>query len=441
MNTVKYFIISLLGIGSSLSLSCSMQQVQVAKQELPPSTTAETATSINKFLKMADKIDMTWPLGTATPSEQCGICHQAIYREYALGFGSDLEFKGIVYKSAQDKILKIPSNVSARGSAHFLAGVDPFPIHARGAEEEGKSCDVCHFPKPFQITDIEKMYATEGIQKPTPRSKDMEDVGLTCASCHLTPEGVIRGPYEVNAPHKTVQVKKMQTADMCAYCHSLGRRVIGKQTQTYLEWREDFNMPGLGRQHCQDCHMPRTLRKAAENFDVPIRAVSRHLWTGGHSTQRLRTALSLVAIQPQQGQSGLEFHVINIGAGHSVPTGSNRRAVFLRGEIIDIKGNILADNEWMFAPWYGDRPDDQAWLEEDEHLPDSEAAIQADFQGPHESPVRAGEERILTWIPRLMKGNYTVRASIIYDLNRYNKRSFTDDQTTIFTTLLSLKVE
>lgn len=200
-------------------------------------------------------------------------------------------------------------------------------------------------------------------------------------------------------------------------------------------------MPGLGRQHCQDCHMPRTLRKAAENFDVPIRAVSRHLWTGGHSTQRLRTALSLVAIQPQQGQSGLEFHVINIGAGHSVPTGSNRRAVFLRGEIIDIKGNILADNEWMFAPWYGDRPDDQAWLEEDEHLPDSEAAIQADFQGPHESPVRAGEERILTWIPRLMKGNYTVRASIIYDLNRYNKRSFTDDQTTIFTTLLSLKVE
>lgn len=441
MNTVKYFIIFFLGIASFLTLSCSMQQVQVAKPELPPSTTGETATSISKFLKMADKIDMTWPLGTATPSEQCGICHQAIYREYALGFGSDLEFKGIVYKTPQDKILNIPSNVSARGTAHFLAGVDPFPIHARGAEEEGKSCDVCLFPEPFQITNIENMYAIEGIQKPAPRSKNMENVGLTCASCHLTPEGIIRGPYEVNAPHKTVQVKKMQIADMCAYCHSLGRRVIGKQTQTYLEWREDFNMPGLGRQHCQDCHMPRTFRKAAENFDVPLRVVSRHLWTGGHSTQRLRTALSLVAIQPQLGHTGLEFHVINIGAGHSVPTGSNRRAVYLKANIMNNNGSVIAKREWMFAPWYGDRPDDQAWLEEDEHRPDAEAAIQADFQGPHESPVRAGEERILTWMPKLNTGNYTVRASLIYDLNRYNDRTFAEDMTEVYCTSLSVKIK
>lgn len=441
MNTVKYFIIFFLGIISFLTLSCSMQQVQVAKPEIIPSTTGETVTSISEFLKISGKIDMTWPLGTATPSEQCGICHQAIYREYAFGFGADLEFKGIKYKSPEDKILKIPSNVSSKGTAHFLAGVDPFPIHARESEEEGKSCNVCHFPEPFKISDHEEMYSLEVIPKPTPRSKDFENVGLTCASCHLTPEGIIRGPYEVNAPHKTVQVKKMQTADMCAYCHSLGRRVIGKQTQTYLEWREDFNRTGLGKQHCQDCHMPRTLRKAAEDFDVPLRAVSRHLWTGGHSTQRLRTALSLVTIQPKQGQSGLEFHVINIGAGHSVPTGSNRRAVYLKGEILDSKGKIITDNEWMFAPWYGDRPDDRAYLDDDKDRPDTEAAMQADHQGPHEPTVRAGEERILTWMPKLKTGNYTVRAGLIYDLNRYNKRSFTDDQTTLFTSTLSIKIE
>ena len=81
--------------------------------------------------------------------------------------------------------------------------------------------------------------------------------------------------------------------------------------------------------------MPRTLRKSAEDFDVPVRAVARHLWTGGHSTQRLRTALNLVAIQAQEGKSGLEFHVINIGAGHSVPTGSNRRAVHLKADVVD----------------------------------------------------------------------------------------------------------
>ena len=223
----------------------------------------------------------------------------------------------------------------------------------------------------------------------------------------------------------------MQTSDMCAYCHALGKRVIGKQTQTFLEWLEDFNKPGLGRQHCQDCHMPRTLRKAAEDFNVPTRAVARHLWTGGHSTQRLRTALSLVTIQPQEGKSVLEFHVINIGAGHSVPTGSNRRAIYLKADVLDNSGNVIANQEWMFDPWYGIRPDDKTFLEEDKKRPDAEAAIQADTQGPHESIIRAGEERILSWMPELKAGNYTIQARLVYDLNRYNERSFIEDQTAL----------
>ena len=129
---------------------------------------------------------------------------------------------------------------------------------------------------------------------------------------------------------------------MCASCHALGARVVGKQTQTFLEWREDFHKPGLGRQHCQDCHMLRTLRKLVEDFDVPVRAVARHLWTGGHSTQRLRTALSLVIVQAERGQPDLDFHVIDIGAGHSVPTGSNRHAVYLAAEVLDGNGTTVA---------------------------------------------------------------------------------------------------
>lgn len=378
-----------------------------------------------------------WPLGTATPSEECGVCHQAIYREYSMGFGSDLKFTGIVYKSVQDKLLTLPSNVSTSGTAHSLAGVDPFPIHARGMEEEGRSCDVCHFPEAFKIVDIEE----PTIAKPVARPKDQESIGLTCASCHLTPEGAIRGPHDVHAPHRTVQNLRMQASDMCAYCHSLGKRVVGKQTQTFLEWREDFNKTGLGRQHCQDCHMPRTLRKSAENFDVPVRAVARHLWTGGHSSQRLRTALGLVAIQAQKERPDLEFHVINIGAGHSVPTGSNRRAIYLRADIVDSSGNVIANQEWMFAPWYGDRPDDSAFLEEDKKRPDADAATQADAQGPHEAPIRAGEERVLSWVPELKAGNYTIRASLVYDLNRYNDRAFPEDQTVLSSTSLPVKVE
>lgn len=49
--------------------------------------------------------------------------------------------------------------------------------------------------------------------------------------------------------------------------------------------------------------------------------------------------------------------------------------------------------------------------------------------GPHEMSIRAGEERILPWTPQLKPGEYTVKARLIYDLNRYNARSFTGDQT------------
>jgi hypothetical protein len=375
--------------------------------------------------------------GTATPSEECGACHQAIYREFQYGFGGDIHFSGMVTGSSTEPRLNMPANVSAGASAHATAGVDPYPIHSRDIEEEGRSCNVCHFTQSFAIPPIE----SPEMKKPVGRPKEQEALGLTCASCHLTPEGKIRTPHEVvNAPHETVVEPAIQSSAMCAYCHSVGKRMSGRQTQTFLEWREDFYKAGLGKQQCQDCHMPRTTRKTAEDFDVPLRPVARHLWTGGHSSQRLGMALSLTLVQPEANGSKVEFHLINIGAGHSVPTGSNRRALYLRAEAVAADGKVLANREWMFAPFYGWRPDDRSFLEADKKLPDAKAAMQADAQGPHELSIRAGEERILDWTPELKSGTYTVRATLVYDLNRYNDPKFLDDETTLTRTSLEFKV-
>ena len=374
--------------------------------------------------------------GTATPSEECGTCHQAIYREFQYGFGGDIHFSGMVTGSSTEPRLNMPANVSAGASAHATAGLDPYPIHAREIEEEGRSCNVCHFPQSFELPPMD----TAELKKPVARPKEQETGGLTCASCHVTPDGKIRAAHEVKAPHPTVLEPAIQSSVMCAYCHAVGKRIVGKQTQTFLEWREDFNKAGLGKQQCQDCHMPRTTRKSAEDFDVPLRPVARHLWTGGHSPQRLGNALSLTLVQPEVNGSKAEFHVINIGAGHSVPTGSNRRGLYLRVEAVAADGNVLANRAWLFAPFYGVRPDDRAFLEEDKKRPDAKAAMQADAQGPHELSIRAGEERVLDWTPELKPGTYTVRATLVYDLNRYNDPAFLDDETTLARTSFELKV-
>ncbi|MFZ2949753.1 MAG: hypothetical protein WA003_09745, partial [Desulfuromonadaceae bacterium] len=158
------------------------------------------------------------------------------------------------------------------------------------------------------------------------------------------------------------------------------------------------------------------------------------------SVQRLQNALNLVTVQPDKGERKFEVHVINIGAGHSVPTGSSRRAVYLQVEARNSKGKVVAGTSWLFAPWYGARPDDKAFLEGDRNLPDAKAAMQADAQGPHEAIIRAGEERVLSWSPALKPGNYTVRARLVYDLNRYNDRGATSDQTLFKTTTLAVSV-
>jgi nitrate/TMAO reductase-like tetraheme cytochrome c subunit len=414
--------------GKELSMSKVRSIIEVAMA-------AVLATVLFTSVAMAE--GMTFPEGTATPSETCGACHKAIYREFEIGFGGDIHYKTTSIPSKPGEKLTMPANVSDTATAHAIAGVEPYPVHARAAEEEGKSCNVCHFPEPFAIPDVN----VPEMIKPKARPKAREAGGLTCASCHLTPEGKIRGPYNVKGPHDTVADPAIQTSAMCAYCHSMGKRVVGKQTQTFLEWRDDFNKPGLGKQHCQDCHMPRTMRKVAEDYGNPERAVARHLWTGGRSQQRLASALSMAITQPEAGKNNLTFHVINVGAGHSVPTGSNRRAIYLNVEVLDKKGKSVAQKEWMFAPWYGPRPDDRKYLEEDRKRPDAIAATQADAQGPHESIIRAGEERILFWIPELKPGEYTVIARLIYDLNRYNDRSFIEDQTEINSTFLDIQVK
>ncbi len=383
----------------------------------------------------SDGPSIDFPLGTATPSEVCGECHGSVYFEAAFGFGADLKWKPIIYRSLDEPLLSMPSNFPDTGTAHYLAGVDPWPIRAREVENRGASCNVCHYPQPLDLPDLN----TPVITNPPSRPRELEASGVTCASCHLTPDGKIRGSYGVPAPHQSVADPKLRTSSMCAYCHSVGQRVVGKQTQTFYEWRDDFYNAGLGQQHCQDCHMQRTVRVLAEGYNAPPRVVGRHLWTGDHSAKRTGQGLNLTIIQVAQDQAGpgptvLEFHVVNVAAGHSVPTGSNRRAVYLKADVVDAGGAVVASREWMFAPWYGDRPDDRAFLDEDKTRADAVAATQADAQGPHEPPVRAGEDRVLSLQPDLPSGDYTVQATLTYDLNRYNDRAFLDDQTEIFRT-------
>lgn len=343
--------------------------------------------------------DLTFPLGTATPSETCGACHSAIYREYTLGTGSD---NRSAHAQANHGNPAMPAKASSSATAHATALAE-----SRGQDKKDFYCDSCHFPDPFNITGK----GADGKLKP--KTASAANGGLTCASCHLTPEGNIRAAHATSgAPHKTVVEPALQSSIMCGHCHgyqSPDKRVPGKMFQTFLEWQEDYYKPGLGKDQCQDCHMPRTLRKTAEDFDVPPRSVGRHTWTGAHSRQRHLSSLGVTIVQPYENKQSLDFAVVNIGAGHSVPTGEPSRAVYLQVEVSDKKGVGKDRREWMFAP----TSDGQT----------------TDVMGPHESSIRAGEERTLRWDPSLAPGEYTVKARLLYCTDRFQTKPVKEEVT------------
>ncbi|GFO68214.1 hypothetical protein GMLC_17930 [Geomonas limicola] len=360
-------------------------------------------TILTTMASIAFAESVSFPKGAATPSETCGECHQTLYREYAFGVGSDTH-------SANHAI---PATVSSAATAHATSKFTPL---ASGGDVEW--CRACHFAGTFNIP------GKDDLGKQLPNVSNAGEISITCATCHLTPEGKVRGVRSSkNAPHASVVEPALQSSAVCAHCHvdTTDKRIVGGQYQTFLEWREDFNKPGLGAQQCQDCHMPRTLRKVAEDTDGAPVAVARHLWTGGHSSQRLTGSLGLSIIQRDTDKAQLSFSVTNIGAGHSVPTGPNARGVYLSVEVLDRQGVSRARKEWLFAPNFSARPDDKAFLEADKKLSGYEgyAQTRADAQGSHEPPVRAGEERLLNWDPAVAPGLYTVKAKLRYTTDRF----------------------
>src|SRR5215472_14575867 len=63
----------------------------------------------------AAEATITFPFGTATPSEFCGDCHGAVYFEHAFGFAADLKWKPIIYKSLDEPLLSIPPDFPDTG--------------------------------------------------------------------------------------------------------------------------------------------------------------------------------------------------------------------------------------------------------------------------------------------------------------------------------------
>ncbi|MBZ5712083.1 hypothetical protein K7C98_22800 [Nannocystis pusilla] len=310
---------------------------------------------------LSDELSMprvpTVALDSFASAEDCGVCHQAHYAEWA-------------------------------ASAHAYAMKDPVfrafvAIRQENyAGEQDKFCLQCHSPIGTRGGDIVAGFEFADLQPIT-----LE--GVTCESCHkaaslarpfnsghvLDPDGPMRGT--IAAPlggsfHESQFSPLHGGSAFCAGCHDLREASGLVLERPYAEWQES-PAAAVGVQ-CQDCHMPRYEGQAVAGG--PTRTLHRHTWIGagiplleGFVTKDEEAALRVEVKRLLAGAArvdiaapafvragdevDLDITVKNNISAHNFPTGStfNRQAwveVVVRdgdGRVVFATGTLDARGE------------------------------------------------------------------------------------------------
>lgn len=278
--------------------------------------------------------------------EVCSHCHKKIYEEWV----------GSRHAKAWDNPWYQPDYLLAHketdGLTDMLCGACHAPIAAKtgllppadgskfdDTSRHGISCDFCH-----TVTGLEKM----------------ENMG------HVTdPGNVKRGPRGDGwSLHHEVQFSEVYTkADFCGSCHMVIHPITGVHIiDTWQDWKTNY----YGQQgiRCQDCHMTPTAgvskrQGRAALMGKPRESLAFHGFAGGSAyiqdalgnarqaelSREFLQAAAEVKLAEQVTENGtleLTVDVHNVGAGHTIPTGTTYiRIMWLQVEIMDTAGNIV----------------------------------------------------------------------------------------------------
>lgn len=217
-------------------------------------------------------------ISLATPSAECGICHQKEFHEWRYATNSDLDSigKGTYHalSSTEEMYKKMLNGVPSE-----------FHIYCKGCHESGNAWAV-----EDKVSDI-----------PEPRSENINE-GINCVVCHYDGD-------------RMVSKNEFKDPLFCATCHNAGDSI----TDTYIEWLNDYK----DGKTCQKCHMKK----------------DSHTFPGVHSSSLTKDAISISElIFPDHIVAGvpfdIQFNLTNYGAGHSVPA-SILRKLRIRVSIAD----------------------------------------------------------------------------------------------------------
>ncbi len=199
-----------------------------------------------------------------------------------------------------------------------VASLDVEPVIVDRLAHEGVTCDVCH--------------ATQ----PTGKGRD--------AWLRVVKGNIKFGPFEdaISIAHESQFSEHLISSDHCLTCHSNLQSAHGF---AFCSTEQEYKQSSFAKQGvtCQDCHMPATEGLAAELGK--IREVHSHQFYGGYNADILTNCATLdLNVQVDSTYMIARIDVTNKTGGHSLPTGSPMRAVYLTVQALNEDGDVLWQN-------------------------------------------------------------------------------------------------
>ena len=284
-------------------------------------------------------------------AEQCGACHQAIYKEWQQSTHAwalrDLQYQAELFKPSSPRWL----------------------------------CLNCHIPLQDQrreeIVGLKAGDVLRPAGKPNPSfDEKLQQEAITCATCHVRPgpngASHIVGPRgNPRAPHP-VKADQPALRNICYRCHDPKGERLTPLLVCWFKTREELEQGPLGKDAaCVDCHMPGQKRRlAGPLFErYPERESPRHTWVGGGVPKGFsgyaglkkngyQPGLSFTVGEPRRAGAAVnvDLTVENSEGGHWVTTGDPERHVLIVAKLLDAQGKELArqthrlGQTWRWSP-------------------------------------------------------------------------------------------
>lgn len=258
---------------------------------------------------------------TLDSSEDCAECHSSAYSEW----------RGSMH-----------ANSSRRNNSFFRSMYDW--ANRTGPPGLTESCLRCHEPaSSLELATVSDALVSEGV---------------TCDICHATrltkgsqpwfeivPGNIKFGPIKdaVAGVHESIYSAAHSESRFCLPCHGNLSTPHGVE---FCSTEQEFNKSPFAKMGvtCQDCHMPSMEGKTAPLGKLREQ-IHAHGFYGAYSSVMLKNCAK-VDLQVVENLNGWDVQVViqNRSVGHSLPTGSPMRMVYLVIEARDAQEKVVWKN-------------------------------------------------------------------------------------------------